>query len=34
MKWAKSRNAKNSFNAWGSLGTTPGCRSASSATMR
>ncbi len=34
MKCAKSRKAKKSASPSGSLGTTPGCRSASSETMR
>src|SRR5690348_18323860 len=34
MKCAKSRNSKNSASASGSLGTLPGCRSASSETIR
>src|SRR4051794_30572206 len=34
MKCAKSRNSKKSRRASGSLGTVPGCRSASSLTMR
>ena len=34
MKCAKSRNSKNSRSSSGSLGTVPGCRSASSLTIR
>src|SRR6478609_9473257 len=34
MKWPKSRKAKNSASSSGSLGTTPGCREASSETIR
>ena len=34
MKWAKSSKTKKSARAFGSLGTTPGCRSASWATIR
>src|SRR3954468_12491616 len=34
MKWAKSRNSKKLRSASRSLGTVPGCRSASSETIR
>src|SRR3954471_224907 len=34
MKWPKSRNSKKRRSSSGSLGTEPGCRSASSETIR